>query len=44
MAEEQGLGDVPVAVVEGDDIESIIRTMPELPVMETGEPVESLLP
>ncbi|MDA0664611.1 MAG: DUF1446 domain-containing protein [Proteobacteria bacterium] len=44
MAAEQGLGNVPVAVVEGDDIESIIRAMPELKIMETGEPVETLLP
>jgi hypothetical protein len=44
MAKEKGLGDVPVAVVEGDDLESAVRTMPELPILETGEPLETILP
>jgi hypothetical protein len=43
-AETMGLGDVPVAVVLGDDVAEIVRANPQLPLMESGEPVESLLP
>ena len=43
-ARAMGLGDVPVAVVLGDDVAEIIRSNPQLPLMESGEPVESLLP
>ena len=39
-----GLLPFPVAVVEGDDVTELVRTHPELPLMESGEPVESLLP
>ena len=39
-----GLGDVPVAVVLGDDVSEQIRANPQLPLLESGEPVESLLP
>lgn len=39
-----GLGDVPVAVVSGDDVTDLVRANPQLPLMESGEPVESLLP
>ena len=39
-----GLGDIPVAVVTGDDVAELVRAHPELPLMESGEPVESLLP
>jgi len=39
-----GLGEVPVAVVLGDDVTEAIRANPQLPLMESGEPVESLLP
>jgi hypothetical protein len=43
-AETMGLGDVPVAVVLGDDVAEIVRANPQLPIMESGEPLESLLP
>ena len=43
-AKSLGLGDVPVAVVSGDDVADIVRSNPQLPLMESGEPVESLLP
>ena len=43
-ARELGLGDVPVAVVLGDDVSSVVRHQPELTLMETGEPLESILP
>ena len=43
-AKALGLGDVPVAVVTGDDVTEIVRANPQLPLMESGEPVESLLP
>jgi hypothetical protein len=33
-----------VAAVVGDDVTEVIRAHPELPLMESGEPVESLLP
>jgi hypothetical protein len=39
-----GLGELPVAVVTGDDVAEVVRANPELPLMEGGEPVESLLP
>lgn len=43
-AQALGLGEVPVAVVLGDDVTEAIRAHPQLPLMESGEPVESLLP
>lgn len=39
-----GLGDVQVAVVSGDDVTDLVRENPQLPLMEGGEPVESLIP
>ena len=44
VAKSIGLGDVPVAVVSGDEVAEVIRAHPELQLMESGEPVESLLP
>jgi hypothetical protein len=43
-ARDLGLGDMPVAVVLGDDVTEIVRGMPHLKLMENGEPLESLLP
>ncbi len=43
-ARELGLGDIPVAVVLGDDVSSVVRHRPDLMLMETGEPLESILP
>jgi len=43
-AKALGIGDLPVAVVTGDDVADIVRRNPQLPLMETGEPVESILP
>ena len=43
-AQEQGLGDVTCAVVRGDDVADIVRRQPDLQIMETGEPLESILP
>ena len=43
-AKELGLRDVSCAVVVGDDVGEVVKRMPELPLMETGEPLESLLP
>jgi hypothetical protein len=42
-AKELGLGDIPVAVVLGDDVSDIVRRHPELTILETGEPLESIL-
>jgi len=39
-----GLGDVAVAVVLGADVTEQIRANPQLPLLESGEPVESILP
>jgi hypothetical protein len=39
-----GIGAIPVAVVLGDDVSEQVRAHPELPLLESGEPVESLLP
>jgi hypothetical protein len=44
QAKENGLGDVACAVVLGDDVSDTLRRMPQLPLMESGEPLESLLP
>jgi hypothetical protein len=41
---EQQLGSVSCAVVTGDDVADLLRMQPQLPLMETGEPLESLLP
>ena len=43
-AADLGLGDVPVAVVLGDDVSSIVRHRPVLKLIENGEPLESILP
>lgn len=43
-AQALGLGDVPVAVVLGDDVTEQIRANPQLPLLESGEPVEAILP
>ena len=43
-ARELGLRDVACAVVVGDDVGEVVKRMPELPLMETGEPLEALLP
>jgi hypothetical protein len=39
-----GLPELPVAVVIGDDVTEQIKANPQIPLMENGEPVESLLP
>lgn len=43
-AREMGLGEVSCAVVVGDEVTDIVRAMPELPLMEDGAPLESILP
>ncbi len=43
-AADLGLGDVPVAVVLGDDVSSIVQHRPELKLIENGEPLETILP
>lgn len=42
VARELGLGDVPCAAVEGDDVSAAILEMPGLPLLENGEPLESI--
>ena len=41
---EKNLGALDCAVVLGDDVAEILRGHPELPIMETGAPLESLIP
>ena len=43
-ARESGLGEVDCTVVLGDDVADILRKQPQLPIMESGEPLETLLP
>ena len=43
-ARDLGLGEVACAVVRGDDVSDVVRARPDLTIMETGEPLESLLP
>ena len=44
FARDQGLGDIGVAVVDGDDVSELLRRQQQLPIMESGEPLETLLP
>jgi hypothetical protein len=44
VAGELNLPEIPVAVVLGDDVAEQVRANPQLPLMESGEPVESILP
>ena len=43
-AQDAGLGEVSCAIVRGDDVADIVRKQPGLPLMENGEPLESILP
>jgi hypothetical protein len=43
-AKDSGLGDVSCTVVTGDDVADLVRAQPGLPLMETGDPLESILP
>jgi hypothetical protein len=43
-ARDLGLGDVACAVVRGDDVSEVVRGRPDLTILETGEPLESVLP
>ena len=43
-AQDAGLGAVSCAIVRGDDVAELVRRQPGLPLMETGEPLESILP
>ena len=43
-AQALGLAAPSVASVTGDDVTEVIRANPQLPLLESGEPVESLLP
>ena len=43
-ARQAGLAGVSCSVVTGDDVAALLRGQPQLPIMETGEPLESLLP
>jgi Acyclic terpene utilisation family protein AtuA len=43
-AKDLGLPDVGCAVVLGDDVAEILRRQPQLPLMESGKPLETLLP
>ena len=44
LAQDKGLGRLSCATVLGDDVAEILRKRPELPLMESGLPLESLLP
>jgi len=41
---ELGLGDVSVAVVTGDEISEKLKNQPQLTLLESGAPLESILP
>src|SRR5262245_18103868 len=43
LGRELGVGDVSCAVVVGDDVSDRVRKMPELMLLETGMPLESIL-
>ncbi len=44
IAAEEGFPGTRVAALLGDDVREVVAAMPELELMETGEPLESLLP
>ncbi|OWT56175.1 acyclic terpene utilization AtuA family protein [Candidimonas nitroreducens] len=44
VAQDLGLGDFSCAIVTGDDVSDLLRQHPGLPLMESGEPLETLLP
>ena len=44
LARDMGAGEVACAVVTGDDVSDLVRTMPALTLLETGAPLESILP
>jgi hypothetical protein len=44
LGRELGVGDVACAVVIGDDVSELVRKMPQLQLIETGAPLESILP
>ena len=43
-AKEMGLGDLSCTIVLGDEVSETLKKMPELQLLETGEPLESVLP
>lgn len=43
-AGDHALGEVSCAVVLGDDVAEIVRRQPQLALMESGQPLENLLP
>jgi hypothetical protein len=43
-AQAMGHPDLAVAVVLGDEVSEQVRRHPQLPLLESGEPVESLMP
>lgn len=44
VAEEESVAGIGVAVLLGDDVREVLEAMPGLPLIETGEPLESILP
>ncbi|MDE0202331.1 MAG: DUF1446 domain-containing protein [Rhodospirillaceae bacterium] len=44
IAAELGLADSRCAVLLGDDVQGAVAACPDLPLMETGAPLESILP
>ncbi len=44
LAGELGLGGTACAVLLGDDVTDLVRSMPALPLLESGEPLEAILP
>ena len=43
LARDMGAGDIACAVVTGDDVSDLVRTMPALKLLETDAPLESIL-
>ncbi|MSQ57720.1 MAG: DUF1446 domain-containing protein [Limnohabitans sp.] len=44
LAKDMGLGDVSCTIVTGDDVADLLKVNPQLEIMESGDPLESLLP
>ncbi len=44
IARALGIASLRCAAVTGDEVTDLVRARPDLPLMETGEPLESILP
>jgi Acyclic terpene utilisation family protein AtuA len=44
LGRDMGVGNISCAMVSGDDVSNLVRTMPQLKLLESEAPLESILP